>query len=124
MNGLENVQVGDTVIYWPADQNAVPQYVSVERVTKTQITAGAQRWLRGDGYAVGARLNIWHHAYIMALTDATKAQAQKAIKERTLAARRHHSVWIIRETQWDRVPLETLEQIAEMLKAAQLEATP
>jgi hypothetical protein len=90
MNGLENVQVGDTVIYWPADQNALPGYVLVEHATKTQITAAGKRWTRRDGREVGsASSNIWYpRAHIVMLTDATKSAAEKAIFDRTLGIRR------------------------------------
>jgi hypothetical protein len=120
MNGLESVQTGDTVIYWPANQDALPGYVVVEHATKTQITVAGKRWLRRDGCEVGdASGNIWvSKARIVPLTDATRLAAEKAILERTVGIRRQRAEWVIHETRWGRVPLETLEQIAEMLKAA------
>ena len=54
---LENVQVGDTLI-WNGRHLADSRVVEVTRLTKTQIIIGEQRFRKVNGRAVGASYHI------------------------------------------------------------------
>ncbi|MCK9356979.1 MAG: hypothetical protein M0R22_07555 [Dehalococcoidia bacterium] len=127
MNDLENVEAGDEVVYWPGDEWLPPEIVVVDRTTKTQIMAAAKHWRRKTGREVGEEPAVWsrNRERIEPVNDETRRQVAALIAQRAEDDHRRNLrdaiVGTIRR-EWECLPLETLEQVAEMLKAAQLEA--
>ncbi len=57
-----DLKPGDQVIL-PGDYGSRGVVATVERVTKTQFTAGGARWTRSDGAQVGSSRDSWHSHY-------------------------------------------------------------
>ena len=62
MSRLADINVGDKVII--PDGPFSPGRVAIaEKTTKTQFTAGGDRWLKNDGSRVGTARDAWHSYY-------------------------------------------------------------
>jgi len=124
MSDLENVQAGDTVIYWPDSEFEPPEFVPVDRVTKTMIVANGERWLRKTGRIVGRNARVWWPSFlsIEAVTEKTRNNAEQLIVYHVERERRRDAERTIRYARLELVPVETLESVATLLREAGAEA--
>jgi len=124
MGGLENVQKGDTVIYWPYSQFEPPEFVPVEHATKTMIVAKGQRWQRKTGWSVAHTARVWWPTFlrIEAVTEESRHKAGTAIEAYVERQRRRDAERTIRYARLELVPVETLESVATLLREAGVEA--
>ena len=124
MSDLENVQVGDTVIYWPGSQFEPPEFVSVEHTTKTMIVVKGQRWQRKTGRAVGENACAWRRwrPRIEVVTEESCRGAETVIAAYVESERRRDAERTIRYARLELVPVEVLESVATLLREAGAEA--
>ena len=124
MGGLENVQKGDTVIYWPYSQFEPPEFVPVEHATKTMIVAKGRPWQRKTGRVAGKTVHVWWPDFVRieAVTEESRRKAEIAIAAYVERQRRRDAERTIRYARLELVPLETLESVATLLREAGVEA--
>ena len=123
MSDLENVQAGDTVIYWSSHFDP-PEFVPVEHATKTLIVARGQRWQRKTGRSVvhKARVRWPDFVRIEAVTEETRHKAERVIAAYVESERRRDAERTIRYARLELVPVEVLESMATLLREAGAEA--
>jgi len=132
MSDLENVQKGDTVIYWyrhsePPGLAPVEhaEFVPVEHVTKTLIVAKGIRWQRQSGRSVAYDTDSWNLSNFLrieAVTEDSRHKAETAIAADVERQRRRDAERTIRYARLELVPVETLESVAALLREAGAEA--
>ena len=120
MSDLENVQKGDTVIYWPDSEFEPPEFVLVDGATKTMIVAKGQRWQRKTGRIVGRNARVWWPSFlsIEAVTEKTRNNAEQLIVYHAERQRRRDAERTIRYARLELVPVEVLESVATLLREA------
>jgi len=123
MSDLENVQKGDTVIYWSSHFDP-PEFLLVEYATKTVIVAKGQRWQRKTGRTVPHNAGVqWpDFVRIEAVTEESRHQAEIVIAAYVERQRRRDAERTIRYARLELVPVETLESVATLLREAGAEA--
>lgn len=108
---LESLGTGSVVIMCQPGYGATTRVVrTVTRVTPTQLVIGSGRFRRSDGFQIASG---WHHAW---LEEATPERIEKARAEE----RRRANYDLVRHQSWQALDDATLEQIAALLRAAQL----
>ena len=124
VSDLENVQKGDTVVYWPASQFEPPEFVPVEHATKTMIVAKGQHWQRKTGWSVAHTARVWWPTFlrIEAVTEDSRRKAEIAIAAYVERQRRRDAERTIRYARLELVAVETLESVATLLREAGAEA--
>ena len=124
MSDLENVQKGDTVIYWPASEFEPPEFVPVEHATKTVIVAKGQRWQRKTGRSVAHNARVWWPDFLRIedVTEESRHKAEIAIAAYVERQRRRDAERTIRYARLELVPVDVLESVAILLREAGGEA--
>ena len=105
---LAGLKVGDPVIVESTHIGGIAYLATVERLTATQIIVGGTRarYRRQDGYRIGPY--SYHRSWIEEPTPEARAE----IRQTELLDR------FRRRGCWDKLPLDTLEAVAELLEKA------
>ena len=124
VSGLENVQKGDMVIYWPRSPFDPPEFVPVEHATKTMIVVKEERWQRKTGRNVAHNVRVWWPDFpqIEAVKEESRHKAETAIAADVERQRRRDAERTIRYARLELVAVEVLESVATLLRDAGAEA--
>lgn len=104
MKELKDLQAGDEVI---VDSLYDRTIAKVDRVTKTQIVIGTERFRKQSGWSVGG--NIWHRKSIYVPTEEDISE----IKEEAL---RKKILYTIRSFDFKRLSKSELENVYNLIK--------
>lgn len=108
-NWLEQLKTGDSVIVSGSYTGSLPLVKEVDRITNTQIVIGSTKYRRDSGRQIGG--STWHWSWLQEATP----EAVKKIKDE---GRRRKLQYDLRETKWQRLSLEALEEITAIVARA------
>ncbi len=108
---LENVQVGDTLI-WNGRHLADSRIVKVTRLTKTQIIIGTNRYRKSDGKTVGGG-SVWSSNNVRIPEDGEIEKIREAQLHQKLVNQIDDACQINKLRD---MPLCTLQEINEVLE--------
>ena len=104
---LDNVQVGDRLVFVPGTLGHNDDVVVVERVTKTQIITNRGKYMKKSGRSVGA--DRWSASYIHIPKEGELEQ---------IASKKEHKhlVRFCSHFDWDALTTEKLKEIKNLIE--------
>lgn len=106
MESLENVQVGDQVL-WVGHYNK--RILTVTRLTKTTIVCEHEKFRKDNGYSVPS--DAWNRSYIEVLTEEKRAQIQLEQKQYKLIKK-------CQQAPYCKFSIDILEAISNLIDKA------
>ncbi len=103
MKSLSDLIVGDEVVYSYGGIGVIPKIKRVDRITELHLVVSGQKFRKNSGYAAGDS-----RGYIAVPDDSIRSYIAEETERRKCLRK-------IRDTYFDRIPLDTLRQIAALI---------
>lgn len=104
---FRNTNAGDTVMIAKYGYDAKKTLATVDRTTKTQIVVNGFRFRKETGSMVGG--DGWNNASLYIPTE-------KECAEHRLALKKAKTIRLIKNSEFDKVGLEILEEVLHLIK--------